>query len=250
MGTRNLTLVVKDGKAVIAQYGQWDGYPAGQGVTALSFLRADGINRLLPRLVDVRFGTDDEVNAILKSITGNDSGWLNMEEAEEYNRRLPFIGRDHGAAVLSLIADSEPGTDIILSDGSSFAKDGLFCEYAYVIDLDANRFEAYVGFQTTDHEDGRFASLAKAADFTPEYEGQNYYAPVRLAASWSLEDLPDDEEFERTINAVENYYRMVSPHTADLPTPTDVENGNWDEDEYGPTPIPGPVIAGSVRQDA
>ncbi len=39
MGTRNLTCVYLDGKCKVAQYGQWDGYPEGQGVTCLNFLR-------------------------------------------------------------------------------------------------------------------------------------------------------------------------------------------------------------------
>ena len=39
MGTRNLTAVYIDGEYKVAQYGQWDGYPEGQGMTALTFLR-------------------------------------------------------------------------------------------------------------------------------------------------------------------------------------------------------------------
>src|SRR3546814_20563425 len=39
MGTRNLTCVVVDGAYKVAQYGQWDGYPSGQGATARAFLR-------------------------------------------------------------------------------------------------------------------------------------------------------------------------------------------------------------------
>lgn len=31
MGTRNLTAVYLDGQYKVAQYGQWDGYPEGQG---------------------------------------------------------------------------------------------------------------------------------------------------------------------------------------------------------------------------
>jgi len=38
MGTRNLTVVIYKGKPCIAQYGQWDGYPQGQGYTILDFL--------------------------------------------------------------------------------------------------------------------------------------------------------------------------------------------------------------------
>ena len=38
MGTRNLTMVIHKEEPKIAQYGQWDGYPSGQGSTALKFL--------------------------------------------------------------------------------------------------------------------------------------------------------------------------------------------------------------------
>lgn len=38
MGTRNLTCVVKNNKYVVAQYGQWDGYPTGQGQTIVEFI--------------------------------------------------------------------------------------------------------------------------------------------------------------------------------------------------------------------
>ena len=51
MGTRHLTCVVKDGDYKVAQYGQWDGYPSGQGIDILTFLREE-LNRdvLLPKL--------------------------------------------------------------------------------------------------------------------------------------------------------------------------------------------------------
>ncbi|KAH0393586.1 hypothetical protein KCU89_g12258, partial [Aureobasidium melanogenum] len=38
MGTRNLTLVYYNGQYRIVQYGQWDGFPDGQGLNVLSFL--------------------------------------------------------------------------------------------------------------------------------------------------------------------------------------------------------------------
>lgn len=41
MGTRNSTLVKSKGKVKVAQYGQWDGYPTGQGQTIADFLNSD-----------------------------------------------------------------------------------------------------------------------------------------------------------------------------------------------------------------
>lgn len=38
MGTRHLISVVLDGEYKIAQYGQWDGYPSGQGQAIVDFL--------------------------------------------------------------------------------------------------------------------------------------------------------------------------------------------------------------------
>ena len=45
MGTRNATIVIKDNKTKVAQYGQWDGYPSGQGLTALNFLRQANLSQ-------------------------------------------------------------------------------------------------------------------------------------------------------------------------------------------------------------
>ena len=38
MGTRHLIAAKIDGVYKLAQYGQWDGYPEGQGVAVLDFL--------------------------------------------------------------------------------------------------------------------------------------------------------------------------------------------------------------------
>ncbi len=57
MGTRNLTLVKdKEGKTKVAQYGQWDGYPEGQGTTILNFIRSkENRGALAEVLKNVRF---------------------------------------------------------------------------------------------------------------------------------------------------------------------------------------------------
>ena len=51
MGTRHMVGVVLDGDFKIAQYGQWDGYPEGQGKTVLDFLRKADIRHSPRRFV-------------------------------------------------------------------------------------------------------------------------------------------------------------------------------------------------------
>lgn len=61
MGTRNLTMVVKDNKTKVAQYCQWDGYPGGQGLDILSFLTSNDIESFKQSVDKVRWITKSEV---------------------------------------------------------------------------------------------------------------------------------------------------------------------------------------------
>src|SRR5205085_10459690 len=74
-------------------------------------------------------------------------------------------------------------------EGADFPLDSLFCEWAYVIDLDNQKFEVYRGFQTAPHSDGRFATRFDPADAT-SVVGETYY-PVRKLVDFSLANLPD-----------------------------------------------------------
>jgi hypothetical protein len=62
-----------------------------------------------------------------------------------------------------------------LIDKSDFASDSLFCEYAYVVDLDNDTLELFRGFQEEPHDEGRFASAWKVTK-----EPRHQYYPVKL----------------------------------------------------------------------
>ncbi len=132
MGTRNSTMVRLDGDLVVAQYGQWDGYPTGQGLTIQKFLQTADLKKFKEKLKDVHEIDQKIVDDYCKEI-GAEDGYLNMEQAAKYNARFPGLGRDHGADILNLIYEGKV-TEIHLAP--DFKEDTLFCEYWYEINLD------------------------------------------------------------------------------------------------------------------
>jgi hypothetical protein len=76
----------------------------------------------------------------------------------------------------------------VIEDASGFPLDSLFAEWGYVVDLDAQTFEAYEGFQKAAHDKGRFADREST-------DGDRGYHPCALAASWPLSALPADKDF-------------------------------------------------------
>ena len=153
-------MVVMDGETKVAQYGQWDGYPSGQGVTIQQFLKKYSIKKFKEVLQRVKFideAKQKEIDDWLKTI-GVTDGWMNMEQAEKYHAMYPLLTRDNGAAVLFLMMESVYDT-IWLHDSSDFASDSLFCEWAYVLDLDKRVLEIHKGFNKTPvSENSRFAN--------------------------------------------------------------------------------------------
>lgn len=132
MGTRNSTLVRLEGELKVAQYGQWDGYPTGQGATIQDFLKRVDLQKFKEKIRGVREIDQKVVDDFCKEI-GAENGWLNMEQAEKYKAKFPGISRDEGANILNLIYDGKV-TEIHLDP--DFKEDGLFCEYWYELDLD------------------------------------------------------------------------------------------------------------------
>lgn len=201
MGTRHLIAVVKDGKYKIAQYGQWDGYLEGQGQLVLDFCHARQRTNTWPafeaQLTKCVFITQDEIDRAYADcgITGD---FMTMEQAEEFKRRSPYghLDRDTGARILDVVFLSQ-GDRIPLVDSSAFAKDSLFCEWAYVIDLDQRVLEIYEGFKTSPPAtDERFAKAAPTADDLDPASARraqrgDVYHPVQLLMKFSLADLPE-----------------------------------------------------------
>lgn len=108
------TVIVKANKRIkIAQYGHEDGNPASAGVEILRFFKT-------------------HAPATLKRMVG-DLGVFTPEEAEEAKRnRLPVWG--FGTQVLEEVISGRLKRVIL----NISYKDDVFCDWAYIIDLDSN----------------------------------------------------------------------------------------------------------------
>lgn len=197
MGTRGLTMVVSKGKTRVAQYGQWDHYPSGQGKTALEFLHNVDFKQFAKKLYRCQFikrKKQKEIDEFLLSI-GCKDGWMTGEQSDLYKEKFPYLSRDNGANVLNLINESSD-KEIWLYDQTDFAGDSLFCEYAYVIDLDKRTFEIYKGFNQSEvNESERFAFLGG--------KNKNGYTPVTHMKTYSLDDLPTVDDYLEEMKQME-----------------------------------------------
>jgi len=185
-------MVIHKAETKVAQYGQWDGYPSGQGSTIVEFLKSDeNVKNLKSNLDRCRFIEDDgRDKEFMDSYNKNAPEWSNDPDnrTEEQKRWFDtFMTRNLGGDILSKIANSSVD-EILIRDSSSFAADSLMNEWSYVIDFDKNVLEVYTGFNTSPLADGeRFKNLESLRD--------GKYYPITLKKSFPLDDLPTEEEF-------------------------------------------------------
>jgi len=194
MGTRHLICIYWQGKWYLAQYGQWDGYPRAQGVAILEFLsNSENVKNL-------KYGLEHCVHQV------------SAEELDAYAARKPppSLDRTTSAKLLSIIASagaealqrhdesSDQAVDVAdkipLFLELKFVLDSIYCEWAYVIDLDTECLEVYSGPDQKKTDSHRFKSLGGPQDFVPT-----------LVASFGFEDLRKmtEEEFANRFEGME-----------------------------------------------
>ncbi len=163
MGTRHLIKVKKDGKVKVAQYGQWDGYPDGQGLEIFRFLKNKiKVEELKLKLDKCRFldkeGKDKE---FLDEYDKNAPEWYNEPDnrtPEQIFFFTTFISRDLGSKILDNIISSDEKEILLMEE-----KDPEdWCEGFFTIDLDKMTYKI-------------------------KYHGQKEV--------FDINDLPDEEDF-------------------------------------------------------
>lgn len=181
MGTRGMIAVQSEGR-LVGTYNHYDSYPTGLG-------------RDIAGEAVWMYGNRERVARQVAALRLVDE--MATPSAEDRARHAATLqqvstGSDWYALLRGMQGSLKAYLDAgVMPDNLAFAHDSLFCEWAYVVDLDENVLEIYEGFQTEPHDRGRFAD----AEVEPEPGGRTYYpvALVRKVLLWDLADMTADQ---------------------------------------------------------
>ncbi len=181
------------------QYNHYDSYPEGVGQTIVENLLVimakgpasngevipRGIDDLVQRVADLRLvkeggedkPTTEEVQRA-QELRLTDLGVGSQSDDDWYC--VLRNGQPYPAGIWPIL---EMG---VMIHGNDFVSDSLFCEWAYVINLDEMVFEVYRGFQAEPHTAGRYATSFITYD--SPLSASKYY-PIALVKAYPLDGI-------------------------------------------------------------
>lgn len=183
MGTRGLYGFRKNGEDKLT-YNHWDSYPDCLGDTMVRFCKETSIeelNEIFDRIVLVNEG-DKPTKAQILECAEYYNGSVSNQSIEDW---------------YCLLREAQGNPDVYkhglkyMIDNKNFIKDSLFCEYAYIINLDDNYLEFYVGFQTKPNIDNRYGT-EKDGNYYPCRMAKCYPLEPEYVDKWSVQSYVDD----------------------------------------------------------
>lgn len=181
MGTRGLVGFRVDETDYLS-YQQYDSYPSGVGQQVLDELKGllgeQQVAELKDHVRSIRLvSSDDEPND--EEREQYMQYWENVSNGKDW---YSFLRECQGHIAMWLKAG-------VMIDSKNFIKDSLFCEWAYIVNLDTLKLEVYKGFQTTPNK-GRYKGR-KSSSWKPKYDGESFYYPCSLIAEFEFTNLPE-----------------------------------------------------------
>ena len=140
MGTRHLqTVINKAGEKKLNQYGQWDGYPSGQGKSILNFLKEADLekyNEEISKLREAEQKDYDEVNKFVDKVLKKKLDGAAERKVLQDNPQWYALNRDCGANIHNLILNGK----VEFVQYEDDAEADKWCEGFYTINLQTREF--------------------------------------------------------------------------------------------------------------
>lgn len=173
MGTRGCYGFRKGGADKLT-YNHYDSYPSGLGADVVRFCKEtsiEEINEIFDRIVLVDNGTPPTKEQIVECI-----GYYNSSVSERKPEDWYCLLREAQGNLNAY----KSGLRYMIDD-HDFIKDSLFCEYAYIINLDTNCLEFWRGFQNKPDPFNRYG-----------IEDDRGYYPCKMMAEYPLDGMGED----------------------------------------------------------
>ena len=184
MGTRGLYGFRKNATDKTT-YNHFDSYPSGLGSDVLKFIRNHSnamMNEFYDRIIMVDEQGKPTAEEIERCIANKA---VNLSVSNQSYDDWYCLLRNVQGDLEALCQWEFP----YMTDCSDFIKDSLFCEYAYIINLDNNMLEFYQGFQSKPQEGNRYGME----------ESRGYY-PCKLVAEIPLARIKDANSVNEIID--------------------------------------------------
>jgi len=174
MGTRGVLGFRKNGVDKL-MYNHFDSYPDGLGKNVVDFIKATRINEM--SAIFDRIEMIDEDTLPTAQQIEDCKKWTDTSVSTQSTNDWYCLLRK---AQFGLNAYYKEGLKFML-EANDFIKDSMVCEFGYIINLDDNVLEFYVGNQDKPQRGNRYGQ-----------ESINGYYPCKLIKSYKLVDNPVD----------------------------------------------------------
>lgn len=179
MSTRGLYGFRKNGVDKCT-YNHSDSYPSGLGYNVVKFCKSNSVEDLKKFFDDIELVLEDSTPTEHQIRECQIAGYVNLSVSSQSNNDWYCLLRNLQGNFKQYQKCIDEGSKVYMTDGIDFIQDSLFCEYAYIINLDDEVLEFYEGFQKKPQVDNRYGTD----------EDRGYY-PCKLALTIPLDELCD-----------------------------------------------------------
>lgn len=179
MSTRGLYGIRKNGIDKCT-YNHSDSYPSWLGERVLSFCKNNTIEKLENFFEQIIMITEDDTPTEEQIQFCKDNGFVDfsVSNGSEQDWYCLLRNLQGNFEIYQQCIDEQ--LKVFMTDGIDFIKESLFCEHAYIINLDTKMLEYYKGFQKVPQKNNRYG-IDKSG---------NYY-PCKLMVEIPLNEIKD-----------------------------------------------------------
>lgn len=179
MSTRGLYGVRKNGVDKCT-YNHFDSYPSGLGSGVVSFCANNSVENLNKFFDNIVLVLENSIPTEAQIEECQKAGYVDLSVSTQSTTDWYCLLRNLQGNFEEYQTCIDEDNKIYMTDGVDFIKDSLFCEYAYIINLDDEVLEFYEGFQKEPQADNRYGTK----------EDRGYY-PCKLVLTIPLDEIDD-----------------------------------------------------------